>query len=70
MPELIQHAATPEAIAEQIGQLLSDAEMRHGLEARFAAMHATLQRNASERAAQAITALVAGELLEAKPDGG
>ena len=70
VPELIQHAATPEAIAEQIGQLLSDAEMRHGLEARFAAMHATLQRNASERAAQAITALVAGELLEAKPDGG
>ena len=70
VPELIQHAATPEAIAEQISQLLSDAETRHALEARFASMHATLQRTASERAAQAITALVAGELLEAKPDGG
>ncbi|MDP4557426.1 lipid-A-disaccharide synthase [Halomonas meridiana] len=70
VPELIQHAATPEAIAEQISQLLSDAETRHALEARFAAMHATLQRTASERAAQAITALVAGEPLEAKPDGG
>lgn len=69
VPELIQHAATPEAIAEQISQLLSDAETRHALEARFAAMHATLQRTASERAAQAITALVAGEPLEAKPDG-
>ncbi|WP_339118170.1 lipid-A-disaccharide synthase [Halomonas sp. BMC6] len=69
VPELIQHAATPEAIAEQISQLLSDAETRHVLEARFAAMHATLQRTASERAAQAITALVAGEPLEAKPDG-
>ncbi|MCO7230449.1 lipid-A-disaccharide synthase [Halomonas sp. CnH100-B] len=69
VPELIQHAATPEAVAEQISQLLSDAETRHALEARFAAMHATLQRTASERAAQAITALVAGEPLEAKPDG-
>lgn len=69
VPELIQHAATPEAIAEQISQLLSDAETRHALEARFASMHATLQRTASERAAQAITALVAGEPLEAKPDG-
>ena len=69
VPELIQHAATPEAIAEQISQLLSDAKTRHALEARFAAMHATLQRTASERAAQAITALVAGEPLEAKPDG-
>lgn len=69
VPELIQHAATPEAIAEQISQLLSDAKTRHALEARFAAMHATLQRTASERAAQAITALVASEPLEAKPDG-
>ncbi|WP_404344712.1 lipid-A-disaccharide synthase [Vreelandella venusta] len=69
VPELIQHAATPEAIAEQIGQLFSDAEMRHALEARFAEMHANLQRSASERAAQAITALVAGEPLEATADG-
>ncbi|WP_404465022.1 lipid-A-disaccharide synthase [Vreelandella aquamarina] len=69
VPELIQHAATPEAIAEQIGQLFSDAEMRHALEAHFAEMHANLQRSASERAAQAITALVAGEPLEATADG-
>lgn len=69
VPELIQHAATPEAIAEQIGQFFSDAEMRHALEARFAEMHANLQRSASERAAQAITALVAGEPLEATADG-
>ncbi len=69
VPELIQHAATPEAIAEQIDGLLSDVDTRHALEARFAAMHAHLQRSASERAAQAITALVAGEPLEVNADG-
>ncbi|ATH77635.1 lipid-A-disaccharide synthase [Vreelandella venusta] len=69
VPELIQHAASPEAIALQVGELLEDASTRQALEERFAAMHAALQRNASQRAAQAVAALAAGQPLEAATDG-
>ncbi|MGO3698141.1 MULTISPECIES: lipid-A-disaccharide synthase [Halomonas] len=64
VPELIQDAATPEAIADQLYELLSDHEARLALEARFATMHADLQRNASRRAAEAITAIALGQSLE------
>ena len=63
VPELIQEAATPEAIATRLGALLDDAPGRAALEARFAGMHAGLQRDASRRAAEAIEALVAGAPL-------
>ena len=63
VPELIQEAASPEVIAARLGALLDDAPGRAALEARFAAMHAGLQRDASRRAAEAIEALVAGEPL-------
>ncbi|WP_144980473.1 lipid-A-disaccharide synthase [Halomonas sp. C22] len=69
VPELIQHAASPEAIALQVGELLEGASTRQALEERFAAMHAALQRNASQRAAQAVAALAAGQPLEAVTDG-
>lgn len=69
VPELIQHAASPEAIAQQVGGLLEEASTRQALEERFAAMHAALQRNASQRAAQAVAALAAGQPLEAATDG-
>ncbi len=69
VPELIQHAASPEAIAQQVGELLEEASTRQALEERFAAMHAALQRNASQRAAQAVVALAAGQPLEAATDG-
>ena len=45
--------------------MLDDGEGRRALEARFAAMHAGLQRDASRRAAEAIEALVAGQPLPA-----
>jgi lipid-A-disaccharide synthase len=45
--------------------MLSDEASRHALETRFAEMHATLQRNASRRAAEAISLLAAGQPLEA-----
>ncbi|PKG48848.1 lipid-A-disaccharide synthase [Halomonas sp. MES3-P3E] len=64
VPELIQEAASPEAIADQLSAMLSDEASRHALEARFAEMHATLQRNASRRAAEAISQLAAGQPLE------
>jgi len=63
VPELIQEAASPEAIAARLGEMLDDAPGRAALEARFAEMHAGLQRDASRRAAEAIEALVAGRPL-------
>ncbi|HET8791520.1 MAG TPA: lipid-A-disaccharide synthase, partial [Modicisalibacter sp.] len=63
VPELIQHAATPEAIAEHLMIWLGDSDARQAMEARFAAMHGGLQRGASERAADAISALAEGRPL-------
>lgn len=65
VPELIQEEANPETIAERLGEMLDDAPGREALEARFAAMHAGLQRDASRRAAETIEALVAGKPLPA-----
>ncbi|TDX27826.1 lipid-A-disaccharide synthase [Modicisalibacter xianhensis] len=57
VPELIQDAATPEAIAERLVTWLGDSQARQAIESRFAAMHAQLQRGASERAADTVLAL-------------
>lgn len=64
VPELIQDAASPEAISDGLATLFDDAEARQALEARFAALHATLQRNASRRAADAVTAIATGQPLD------
>ncbi|NYS60613.1 lipid-A-disaccharide synthase [Vreelandella salicampi] len=63
VPELIQDAASAHEIAEQLARLLDHPVEREALEARFAAMHAALQRGASRRAAEAIEALAAGQPL-------
>ncbi|WP_192035440.1 lipid-A-disaccharide synthase [Halomonas sp. YLGW01] len=65
VPELIQEAASPEAIAGELAGMLDDAEGRAALETRFAAMHEGLQRGASARAAAAVEALIAGQALPA-----
>jgi len=65
VPELIQAAATSEAIAAHLGEMLDDPVNRAALEARFAAMHAGLQRDASRRVCEAIEALVARQPLPA-----
>jgi len=64
VPELIQDAASPETIADRLDEMLNNAQKRNALEARFADMHRALQRHASQRAAQAITSLVAGQPLD------
>ncbi|AZM97898.1 lipid-A-disaccharide synthase [Vreelandella venusta] len=63
VPELIQDAASPATIADRLDEMLNNAQARNVLEERFADMHRALQRNASQRAAQAITSLVAGQPL-------
>ena len=56
MPELIQDAATPEALAATLAPLLDDGQVQT---AGFDAIHRTLRRGASERAAEAVLQLVA-----------
>ncbi|GHC24363.1 lipid-A-disaccharide synthase [Aidingimonas halophila] len=63
VPELIQEDANAESIADHLSSLLDDEQARHVRERRFASMHAELQRGASERAADAVTALIEGRSL-------
>ncbi|APE31250.1 lipid-A-disaccharide synthase [Halomonas aestuarii] len=72
VPELIQEAASPEAIADRLGEMLDDEAGRKALEVRFAEMHAGLQRDASRRASEALEALVSGRALPASvsPEAG
>lgn len=58
VPELIQDAVTAEALVETLLPWFEDEQARSALEQRFVALHAELQRGASERAATAITSLV------------
>jgi lipid-A-disaccharide synthase len=55
VPELIQDAATPEALAATLLPLLDDGQVQT---AGFDAIHRTLRRGASERAAEAVLQLV------------
>ena len=62
VPELLQEAATPPALAQEILQWL-DAKARqpekiHALEQRFCALHAELQRDTPQLAAHAIAQLL------------
>ncbi|MNZ29922.1 Lipid-A-disaccharide synthase [compost metagenome] len=55
VPELIQDAATPEALAATLAPLLDDGQVQT---AGFDAIHRALRRGASERAAEAVLQLV------------
>jgi len=54
VPELLQEAATPEALAEHTWRALTDAELASQVSGRFAALHAMLSRDTPRLAAQAI----------------
>ncbi|WP_277810863.1 lipid-A-disaccharide synthase [Chromohalobacter canadensis] len=58
VPELVQDAASHEAIGAALLEWLDDDAKRQAMETRFADLHATLQRGASERAAEAIDGLI------------
>jgi lipid-A-disaccharide synthase len=60
VPELFQRAVTPERLGQELLALLDDAPRVAALEAEFTKIHATLKRGASERAAEAILALIDG----------
>jgi lipid-A-disaccharide synthase len=57
VPELIQHACTPEAIAETLLSLLAGSD-NPALIARFEDLHRELRRNAGDAAATAVLELL------------
>lgn len=60
VPELLQDAATPEALSTAVIDLLRDADKRKSIEQRFARMATELRCGAAERAAAAIIPYVTG----------
>jgi lipid-A-disaccharide synthase len=54
VPEIIQDDATPDNLSQALLNLLGDETVRKRLEQRFAAMHASLRRDAAQHAARAI----------------
>ena len=58
VPELIQHEATGEGLAEEINRWLEDENSRTALRERFLELHDQLRCDASKRAAEAICGLL------------
>ncbi|HSD41038.1 MAG TPA: lipid-A-disaccharide synthase [Burkholderiales bacterium] len=58
VPEFMQHDATPENLAQAVGNMLADAPFRWAIEERFLRLHAELRRDSAERAADALLPLV------------
>ena len=58
VPELIQHEATGDRLAEEINRWLEDGVARAALRQKFLELHDRLRCNASERAAEAICGLL------------
>jgi lipid-A-disaccharide synthase len=58
--ELVQEQVVPEELAPRVQRLLEDRERHAALQARYREIHQSLRRNASERAAEAVLALVEG----------
>jgi lipid-A-disaccharide synthase len=58
VPELLQHFATPEALADATLVQLHDDANRRTLTEVFTQMHLTLRRNTAERAAEAVARVI------------
>jgi lipid-A-disaccharide synthase len=56
--EFVQGQVEPETLAAAVAHALDDGDARASLQARFTELHATLRRGASERAADAVLALL------------
>ena len=59
VPEFLQGAASPQALADAVWQQLNDAPNRIRLIARFTDMHRSLLRNSSEESAAAVLRVIA-----------
>jgi lipid-A-disaccharide synthase len=58
VPELLQHAATPQALADAVWQQLNDAPGRLRLVQRFTDMHHSLLRNSAQESAAAVMRII------------
>ncbi|MEM8513785.1 lipid-A-disaccharide synthase [Massilia sp. MP_M2] len=58
VPELLQHAATPEALADAVWRQLEDTAGRERLAQRFLDMHHSLLRNSAAESAQAVLQII------------
>lgn len=58
VPELLQHAATPQAMADAVWQQLNDAPGRLRLVQRFTDMHHSLLRNSAQESAAAVMRII------------
>ena len=54
VPELLQHEATPEKLADAVTRLLSDAENLKNIKQEFTQIHTSLKQNAAEKAANVV----------------
>jgi lipid-A-disaccharide synthase len=61
VPEFLQHAATPEALAEAVWRQLEDTAGRARLEQRFTDMHHSLLRNSAAESAEAVLRVIGKE---------
>jgi lipid-A-disaccharide synthase len=59
VPELLQHDATPENLAQALRNALNDSVLRARLPQRFSAIHRELKRNTAEQAAKAVLPMLA-----------
>lgn len=64
VPEILQDAATPEALGGALLQYFDDSLMQDHLVRQFFEAHQRLRRNASERAADAVCALLEAKKVE------
>jgi lipid-A-disaccharide synthase len=60
VPELVQHHATPRALADAAWFQLTDATNRARLEQRFTDIHHSLLRDSMHASAQAVMQVIAG----------
>jgi lipid-A-disaccharide synthase len=58
VPELLQHAATPQALADAVWKQLNDAPGRLRLVQRFTDMHHSLLRNSAQESADAVLRII------------
>jgi len=60
VPELLQDAATPEALSAAVIELLNDRDRRTVIEERFGKMAVELRQDAAQRAAEAVSPYLSG----------
>jgi lipid-A-disaccharide synthase len=58
VPEYLQDAATPQALADALWRQLGDAALRRRISERFTDMHHSLLRNSAEESAQAVLKVI------------